>query len=85
MLKAIIALPAGLFQGMVRLFEFGLELLPVPCIGLGLNFSLLPGDSFEFLQQRGNGGFKGLESLFLFCAVGLKAEETFTALPATLQ
>ena len=76
---------AGLLQGIVRLFEFGLELLPVSGIGLGLNFSFLRGDSLEFVQQRGDGGFENLEPLFLFRAVGLKAVETLTALAATLQ
>ncbi len=85
MLKAIIAMAAGLLQGVVRLFEFGLELLPVPGIGLGLNLSFLRRDSLEFVQQRGDGGFKNLKPLLLFRAVGLKALEAFTALAAALQ
>ena len=76
---------AGLFQGVILLFELGLELLPIPGIGFGLNLSFLAGDSFEFVEQRGNGGFENVEPLFLFRAVGLKVVETLSALAATLQ
>jgi hypothetical protein len=60
-------------------------LLPVPGIGLGLNLSLLSGNSLEFLEQRTDGGFENEKSLFLLRAVGLKAVETLAALAATLQ